>query len=137
MSETSPPEQNARPGAWHTMPERWYASIRSGRTPSSYSNLKIAGHTGIYRSHSRGGAVCLSPFCLNTVRRYPTDPVRYDAVLVNPATGETIEVTQADAGTITQAINDRCGYPRGPLKPAVYGLLATFFQGVTSRQDDC
>lgn len=119
------PQGAPTPGPWYEMPVRFFA--RCG--PGSVSNSTDPDHGGIFQSFARKPPVCLSPFCIVRVRRHPVSPVPlYDAVLIDPRTGERIEVTRADAGGIAQAINTRCGYPRAALKAAVYDLLADYFR---------
>jgi len=118
------PQGAPTPGPWYQMPEQYFA--RCG--PESVSNRTDPDHPGIYQSFPRKSPALLSPFAIARVRQYPGETVPlYDAGLINPQTGEWIEVFRADAGGIAQAIHSRCGYSRAPLKAAVYSLITSFF----------
>ncbi|WP_342676597.1 hypothetical protein [Methanofollis sp. UBA420] len=130
-ADTDAPQSAPTPSLWYEMPVRFFA--RCG--PGSVSNSTSPDHPGIYQSYPRRPAVLLSPFCIARVRRYSGEPVPlYDAVLIDPRTNERIEVTRADAGGIAQVINARCGYPRAPLKAAVYALITGFFWRYVDRR---
>lgn len=123
-ADTVTPQSAPTPSQWYEMPERFFA--RCG--PGSVSNSTDPDHPGIYQSYPRRSAVPLAPFAIAQVRRYSGEPAPlYDVVLIDPRTGERIEITRADPGGIAQVINARCGYPRAPLKAAVYSLITHFF----------
>ncbi|MDD3622098.1 MAG: hypothetical protein PHQ81_06810 [Methanofollis sp.] len=126
--------QDAHPGPWYEMPERWFAYLRGGQRAWGFSNILTGDRPGIYRSRLRSDADLVSPFAIARVRRHPGDPVTYDVVMCNPQTREQIEVTRADADRIADAVNARCGYPRARMKPAIYSILTSFFWRTVDRR---
>lgn len=110
-------------GPWYEMPDRHTATCGSRHV----INIRDTPDGGIYLVGPRLHKKLLAPFYIDQARRCSGNPPRYDIVLRNYMSGETITVDYADAGAIAKAINARCGYPRAPLKMAIYGLLTAMF----------
>lgn len=123
--------QDAHPGPWYEMPD--HSLTRCGS--AWVSNHKDVDHAGIFQSRHRPPAAVLSPYYIDRVRRYQNEAIpTFDVDLINPHTGERIEIVRADAGGIAQVIHSRCGYQRAPLKAAIYSLLADFFWKTVDRR---
>lgn len=128
MTFEAPTEQASEP--WHEMPNRFFARCGSG----SALNDTSPSHPGIYQSYPQRRADHLSPFALIAVRRHLVVPPLYDAVLVEPRTGERIDVARTGAVGIADAIYDRCRSPKAPLTRAIYALISDFYWSIDRKE---
>lgn len=131
-ADAAAPQGTPVPGPWSEMGDRYLARCGAAWV----SNQKDPNHCGIFQSRPRSPAALVSPFYIEQMRRYPGTPLLYDVTLHNPQTQERIEVVRADADEIARTINAWCGFPRGPIKGAVYALLSSFYWERVDRRRD-
>lgn len=122
------------PGQPALTPGHWYRPtgrlITYRGSQSVWSTLDPHGPPGIYRTPRSGTRVCISPYAIDRVRRYPGTPLRVDIVLKSALAGEEIRLDYADADAIAKAINKACGYPQPAIKTAIFDLILELFRQV-------